>query len=134
MKNTRLFLGLAIAAVHSVSVACEDGNINATLIVSPVEVVEFNEGPENNASPEELYHLLMTECYRNNNAQACQYLLAFAEKKMIKTQAILYAQLEQKQQTIETQEEIIKTFNESEKRRTERRKRKEAERIIKQVE
>ncbi len=121
MKNTKLLFGFAAAAIHCMSVACEDGNINTSLMVCPVEITEFDEVPEHHFSGEELYNLLKIECYRNNNPQACQQLLAFAEKKIIMTQAILNTQLQQKQQTIEI-------YEAAEKRRAERRsKRKEAE-------
>lgn len=122
MKNT-IFLGLALAIIHPTYAVCEDVNwdCNISLVDSLAEIKQ-----EDYLSDKTLASFF-SECYKKNNAQACQQLLALAEKKNLIDKLILSRMIIAQQQTIDTHEETIQNFNELNRRRNERiNKRKEA--------
>jgi len=111
MNNTRLFLGLAVAGIYAACGACEDANFyrdgeNILPVASPVEVVVFEEVPENGSSAQRL-HEIFQECYQNNNAQAWQQLLAIIEKKIFLDKQIILGVFQQQQATIAAQQQTI---------------------------
>lgn len=124
MNNTKLFLGLALAGIYAACGACEDANFyrdgeNILPVASPVEVVVFEEIPENGSARDRLTDLF-NECYRNDNASACQEIIAFTEKKALIDKLILLNELGSKQRTIDTQQDTIDNFNEINRRRNAR--------------
>jgi len=138
MKNTKLFLSLAAAVIYSACGACEDANFyrdgeDILPVASTVEVVIFEEAPQHDTARDRFTDLF-TECYKNDNARACQEIIAFTEKKLLINELILLNELHSKQQelnhkqgTIDTQRETIDVLNELNRRRNERiNKRREA--------
>ncbi len=131
MKNRRLFLGLAAVVIHSICGACEDANFfesleNTVSADSNVKVVIFEKTPQDDATRDRFTDLF-SECYKNNNVQACQEIIAFTEKKALIDKLILLNQLNDKQCTINIQRETIEIFNELNRRKNERNnKKKEA--------
>lgn len=124
MNNTKLFLGLALAGIYATCGACEDANFyrdreNILPVASPVEVVEFEEVPEDNSSDRRLADLY-GECYKNDNAQACQQLLALAEKKNLIDKLLSSKIIIAQWHTINIHEKTIQNFNELNRRRNNR--------------
>ncbi len=120
-KSTESFILLIMLFSSVYNYATEQQNENNDTM--PIEITIFgeivppmrdNEGNSSRVKPDDFFN----DCYRNNDAQACQKLIALAAFTAISERARFQGAIAEQGKTIATHEKTINNFNEIERRRS----------------